>query len=64
MNSEVPPNTKPARPPAPAFPLPQPRHASRLPASLAPEDWARIRQAAHALPQVLVPDDLDNGSDE
>lgn len=66
MNSEVSPpsHPKPARPPAPAFPLPQPRHASRLPAGLAPEDWARIRQAAHALPQVLVPADLDDGSDE
>jgi ATP-dependent RNA helicase SUPV3L1/SUV3 len=66
VNSEVPTNqaTKPARPPAPAFPLPQPRHAARLPAGLAAEDWARVRQAAHALPQVLVPDDLEDGSDE
>ncbi|RZJ06217.1 MAG: helicase, partial [Rubrivivax sp.] len=43
---------------------PQPRHASRLPASLTPEDWARIRQAAYALPQVLTPGDLDEGSDD
>ena len=66
MNSEVP-SLKPAKPPKappPAFPLPQPRHASRLPAGLAPEDWARIRQAAHALPQVLTPADLDDGSDD
>lgn len=60
MKTEVP-QTK---PPAPAFPLPQPRHAARLPASLAPEDWARIRQAAYALPQVLTPTDLDDGSDD
>jgi ATP-dependent RNA helicase SUPV3L1/SUV3 len=53
-----------ARPTPPAFPLPQPLHAARFPAGLAPEDWARIRQAAHALPQVLVPADLDGGSDE
>ena len=52
------------RPPAPAFPLPQSRHAARLPAGLAPEDWQRLRQAAHALPQVLTPDDLEDGSDE
>ncbi|MFG6440105.1 helicase-related protein [Roseateles sp. LKC17W] len=66
MNSEVPASKppKPAKPPAPAFPLPQPRHASRLPASLTPEDWARIRQAAHALPQVLTPGDLDDGSED
>jgi len=66
VNSEVP-SLKPAKPPKappPAFPLPQPRHASRLPAGLAPEDWARIRQAAHALPQVLTPADLDDGSDD
>ncbi|MFG6430282.1 helicase-related protein [Roseateles sp. LYH14W] len=66
MNPEVPssPAIKPAKPPAPAFPLPQPSHAARFPAGLAPEDWARIRQAAHALPQVLTPDDLDDGSDD
>ena len=60
MNQTVNPN----RPPAPAFPLPQPRHAARLPAGLKPEDWQRIRQAAHALPQVLTPADLDDASDE
>ncbi|CAM4007331.1 helicase-related protein [Roseateles saccharophilus] len=53
-----------SRPAPPAFPLPQPRHAARLPAGLAPEDWARIRQAAHALPQVLTPADLDDGSED
>ncbi|HEV6964169.1 helicase-related protein [Roseateles sp.] len=52
------------KPPAPAFPLPQPRHAARLPADLAPEAWARIRQAAFALPQVLTPSDLDDGSED
>ncbi|MBA4218902.1 MAG: hypothetical protein C0460_16400, partial [Methylibium sp.] len=64
MKSEVSPAAKPAKAPPPAFPLPQPRHASRLPATLAPEDWARIRQAAYALPQVLTPADLDDGSDD
>ncbi|MFY8019231.1 MAG: hypothetical protein ACOVN9_14010, partial [Inhella sp.] len=46
------------------FPLPQPQHASRLPADLAPEDWQRLRQAAHMLPQVLTPADLDEGSED
>ena len=62
--SGVKPLTPESRPAAPAFPLPQPLHASRLPADLVPEDWARVRQAAYALPHVLVPDDLDAGSDE
>ena len=60
MKSDVPT----AKPPAPAFPLPQPRHAARLPASLTPEDWARIRQAGYVLPQVLTPSDLEDGTDE
>lgn len=64
MNPEVPTAPKPPKAPPPAFPLPQPRHASRLPAGLAPEDWARIRQAAYALPQVLTPSDLDAGTDD
>ncbi|MEO3691010.1 helicase-related protein [Roseateles paludis] len=48
---------------APAFHLPHARHASRLPPGLTPEDWQRLRQNAHALPQVLTPNDLDDGSD-
>ncbi len=60
MNSSAPA----PKPPAPLFPLPQPRHAARLPPGLKPEDWQRIRQAAHALPQVLTPHDLEDGSDE
>ncbi|MFO1226618.1 helicase-related protein [Roseateles sp.] len=47
----------------PGFHLPHPRHANRLPAGLTPEDWQRLRQNAHALPQVLTPNDLDDGSD-
>ncbi|WP_374662851.1 helicase-related protein [Inhella sp.] len=44
--------------------MPQSRHAARLPAGLSPEDWQRVRQAAHVLPQVLHPDDLDEGTEE
>ncbi len=47
----------------PGLHLPHPRHASRLPPGLTPEDWQRLRQNAHALPQVLSPNDLDDGSD-
>ncbi len=39
--------------------LPHPRHATRLPATLTPDDWQRLKQASHALPQVLTPGDLD-----
>ncbi len=42
---------------APVFTLPIPKHASRLPAHIGPEHCARIRQAAHALPQVVRPAD-------
>lgn len=38
--------------------LPQPRHASRVPAAIGPEALARIRQAAYALPQVVKPADF------
>lgn len=55
---------KPAHPPAPLFPLPQAAHAARLPAGLTPEDWQRLRLAAHALPQVLTPADLDSDQAE
>ena len=51
-------------PPAPLYPLPQAGHAARLPAGLKPEDWQRLRLAAHALPQVLTPADLDTDQDE
>jgi ATP-dependent RNA helicase SUPV3L1/SUV3 len=38
-------------------PLPQPRHASRIPAHLTPEQVDRIRLAAYLLPQVVQPID-------
>jgi ATP-dependent RNA helicase SUPV3L1/SUV3 len=60
--------SSPAIPPAaahaPTISLPRPAHRDRLPPGLAPEDWLRLRQAAHALPQVLVPADLDDGDDD
>jgi ATP-dependent RNA helicase SUPV3L1/SUV3 len=37
--------------------LPQPRHAPRVPAHISKEQLARIRHAAHALPQVVKPAD-------
>ncbi len=54
----------PVNPSAPLFPLPQAAHAARLPADLTPEDWQRLRLAAHALPQVLTPADLDSDQAE
>ncbi len=42
---------------APALNLPNPKHASRLPAYITPEQFARIRQAGYALPQVVKPAD-------
>ena len=42
---------------APGFTLPIPKHASRLPPHIGPEQWARIRQAGYALPQVVKPAD-------
>ena len=38
-------------------PLPQPRHASRIPSHLTPEQVDRIRLAAYLLPQVVQPID-------
>ena len=38
--------------------LPNPRHAARLPPHIGPAQLARIRRAAHALPQVITPADL------
>lgn len=44
--------------------LPNPRHAERVPAHIGREQLARIRQSAHALPQVVKPSDyLAEGSD-
>ncbi len=63
MNSPATP-PKPPQAPAPLFPLPQAAHAARLPADLKPEDWQRLRLAAHALPQVLTPADLDSDQAE
>jgi ATP-dependent RNA helicase SUPV3L1/SUV3 len=43
--------------------LPNPRHASRVPAHIGKEQVARIRQAAYTLPQVVKPADyLPEGS--
>ena len=42
---------------APTLNLPNPKHASRLPAHITPEQFARIRQAGYALPQVVKPAD-------
>ena len=42
---------------APTLSLPNPKHASRLPAHITPEQLARIRQAGYALPQVVKPAD-------
>jgi ATP-dependent RNA helicase SUPV3L1/SUV3 len=38
--------------------LPNPRHASRVPAAIGPDALARIRQSAFALPQVVKPADF------
>lgn len=38
--------------------LPNPRHAKRLPAHISKEQFARIRQSAYTLPQVVKPDDF------
>ncbi len=43
--------------------LPNPRHAQRIPAHLGKDQVARIRQAAHLLPQVVRPADLDLDDD-
>ncbi len=43
--------------PTPTLSLPNPKHASRLPAHITPEQLARIRQAGYALPQVVKPAD-------
>ena len=43
--------------PAPASNLPNPKHASRVPPHIGPEQLARIRQAGYALPQVVKPAD-------
>jgi ATP-dependent RNA helicase SUPV3L1/SUV3 len=41
-----------------ASPLPDPRHASRVPADVSPEQLERVRKAAFNLPQVLKPADF------
>ena len=38
--------------------LPNPRHASRVPPHIGKEQFARIRQAAYTLPQVVKPSDF------
>ncbi|AKJ29169.1 helicase-related protein [Caldimonas brevitalea] len=50
--------------PLPALPpLPDPRHAERIPPHLGPEQVQRIRKAAYNLPQVVKPADLDDDGD-
>ena len=39
------------------LPLPNPRHAERVPSSISKEQFARVRQAAYSLPQVVKPAD-------
>jgi ATP-dependent RNA helicase SUPV3L1/SUV3 len=47
----------PANPPE-MLDLPNPRHAARVPSHIGKEQWARIRQAAYVLPQVVKPADF------
>ena len=47
----------PAHAPADALNLPNPRHAKRVPASIGKAQFARIRQSAYHLPQVVKPGD-------
>jgi ATP-dependent RNA helicase SUPV3L1/SUV3 len=51
-------------PAAPSIQLPRPAHSARFLSPLNPDDWQRLRQAAHTLPHVLTPADLDDGSDD
>ena len=43
--------------PASSIALPNPRHAARIPPHIGKEQFARIRQAAYTLPQVVKPAD-------
>jgi len=55
VSTSSPPPDAPSAPRPPR--LPQARHAARVPADIAPEDVARIQQAAYVLPQVVKPAD-------
>jgi ATP-dependent RNA helicase SUPV3L1/SUV3 len=44
--------------------LPQPHHAARIPAQVAPADVERIRRAAYLLPQVVKPADFVEGDEQ
>jgi ATP-dependent RNA helicase SUPV3L1/SUV3 len=58
MSSESPvPSPADAAPAARTFKLPNPRHASRVPESVTPAEFARLQQAAYQLPQVVKPAD-------
>jgi len=59
MSSEpaILPTPDPAAPAPRQFKLPNARHASRVPSTIAPADLARIQQAAYQLPQVVKPAD-------
>ena len=48
----------PERAPAPPPPLPEPGHASRVPAQISVQALYRVRQAAYQLPQVVSAHDL------
>ncbi len=48
----------PTPPPTSAPTLPNPRHAARVPPHIGKEQFARIRQAAYTLPQVVKPGDF------
>ena len=43
-----------------ALHLPDPRHASRIPAGIEPGQVERIRRAAYTLPQVVGPGEFDD----
>ena len=51
-----------ARAPA-ATPLPDPRHARRVPAHVPESELHRLRRAAYNLPQVVAPGDFDGDED-
>jgi len=46
---------RPTDTPRPLPHLPEPRHLARVPAGVSPEDFERVRRAAHLLPQVTKP---------
>ncbi|MBK1613558.1 helicase [Rubrivivax gelatinosus] len=49
--------SRPAESTRPLPHLPEPRHLARIPPGVSPEDFERVRRAAHQLPQVTKPAD-------